>query len=309
MGLKVVVVGAGRWGSALGATAARNGHQVTLWSVREGLTPVSGCLRSTDLSCARHAAVIVFTVPPENARTMARELASHTGPNAVILHAVRGLTDEPVCTIGDVLQQETCVRRIGALGGPVLVSELEEGTPALFVCGSPFPEVLSLAKEMLGNKVTRVAVTSDRRGVEWSSALVACLALGVGYVQGAGFGPGLVSAVTSEAVREAARFVVVAGGQEATMLGLAGYGDLLAAMAQESRPEVVVGRILASGKSVAEAEKAIGQRVVATDLAPKLLRWAEAHKLSLPLLGSLARGAFSRKPAREVVTSWIERAL
>ncbi len=309
MGFEVAVVGAGRWGTALGAAAARNGHAVTLWSPRKGLANVAGCSRTEHLCDIANKRVIIFTVAPEHARQMARDMAPFVGPEAVILHAVRGLADDPVATIGDVLQQETCVRRIGALGGPVLVSELEEGAPTLFVCGSPFPEVNALAKELLGSKATRVATTPDRRGVEWSSALVACLALGVGYVQGAGFGPGFVSAVTSEAVREAARFVAVAGGQEATMLGLAGYGDLLAAMAQEGRPEVVVGRTLGSGKSVEEAEKAIGQRVVATDLAPKLLRWAEAHKLSLPLLGSLARGAFSGKPARDVVTSWIERAL
>jgi glycerol-3-phosphate dehydrogenase (NAD(P)+) len=309
MGIEVAVVGAGRWGSALGQTAARNGHTVTLWSPRKGLPDVEGCRRTQDLADVAGKRAILFTVPPEHARTIARELAAHVGPDVAIVHGVRGLADEPVSTIGDVLQQETCVRRIGALGGPVLVSELEDGSPTLFVCGSPFPEVLLLAKELLGSKSTRVATTPDRRGVEWSSVLVACLTLGVGYVQGAGFGPGLVSAVTSEAVREAARFVVAAGGQEATMLGLAGNGDLLAAMAQEGRPEVIVGRTLASGKSVDEAEKAIGQRVVATDLAPKLLRWAEAHKVSLPLLGSLARGAFSGKPARDVVTSWIERAL
>jgi len=196
MGFEVAVVGAGRWGTALGAAAARNGHAVTLWSPRKGLANVAGCSRTEHLRDIANKRVIIFTVAPEHARQMARDMAPFVGPEAVILHAVRGLTDDPVATIGDVIQQETCVRRIGALGGPVLVSELEEGAPTLFVCGSPFPEVNALAKELLGSKATRVATTPDRRGVEWSSALVACLALGVGYVQGAGFGPGLVSAVT-----------------------------------------------------------------------------------------------------------------
>lgn len=309
MALEVAVVGAGRWGSALGAAAARIGHAVTLWSPRANLAPVEGCNRTSSLADVAGKRVLLFTVPPERAREVAQELAPHVGPEVAIVHAVRGLTEEPVSTIGDVLTRETCVRRIGALGGPVLVGELEAGAPTLLVCGSAFPEVLTLTKELLATKATRVATTADRRGVEWSSALVACLALGVGYVQGAGFGPGLVSAVTSEAIRQAAALVVAAGGQEATMLGLAGNGDLLAAMAQENRPEIVVGRILASGRTIEEAEKEIGQRVVASDLVPKLVRWAETRKLSFPLLGALGRGAFSGKPAREVVTSWIERAL
>jgi glycerol-3-phosphate dehydrogenase (NAD(P)+) len=110
-----------------------------------------------------------------------------------------------------------------------------------------------------------------------------------------------VSAVTSEAVREAARFVVAAGGQEATMLGLAGNGDLLAAMAQEGRPEVIVGRTLASGKSVEEAEKAIGQRVV----APELPRFAtdEEERVS----GDGTRGGMRHR--RRSGDSWHESAI
>lgn len=309
MGLELAVVGAGRWGSALGAAAARNGHRVALWASRSNLAPVEGCERTTSLADLRGRKIFFFTVAPEQARSTARELAPIVGPEAIVIHAVRGLTDDPVTTIGDLFAQETCIRRVGALGGPVLVSELEEGSPTLFACGSAFPEVLAVAKELLANKQTRVATTADRRGVEWSSALVACLALGVGYVQGAGYGPGLVAAITSEAVREAARFVVAMGGQESTMLGLAGGGDLLAAVAQKNRPEILVGRALASGRALEEVERETGQRVVASDIVPKLIRVANDRDLHFPLLGMLGRGAFSGKPAREVVKTWIESAL
>ncbi len=131
MGLELAVVGAGRWGSALGGAAARVGHQVTLWSPRSTLGPVRGCTRTTSLTDLRGRKLFLFTVPPESARAVARELAPHVGPDALVVHAVRGLTDEPVTTIGDLLVRETCVRRIGALGGPVLVAELEAGSPSL----------------------------------------------------------------------------------------------------------------------------------------------------------------------------------
>jgi glycerol-3-phosphate dehydrogenase len=87
MGIEVAVVGAGRWGSALGQTAARNGHTVTLWSPRKGLPDVEGCRRTQDLADVAGKRAILFTVPPEHARTIARELAACSG--ATLRHEPR----------------------------------------------------------------------------------------------------------------------------------------------------------------------------------------------------------------------------
>src|SRR5262249_28630385 len=156
---------------------------------------------------------------------------------------------------------ETPARRIGALGGPALVDDLLAGRPSVLVCGSQFPEVLEAASDAFTHETLRLYTTEDRRGLEWASALVGCLAIGMGYAPGVGAGPGLVAALLSRAVHEAARLAAAAGGEERTLLGLAGYGDLLASIGQERRPEVVLGRALAKGTPVASALAQAGQRI------------------------------------------------
>ena len=78
-----------------------------------------------------------------------------------------------------------------------------------------------------------------------------CLSIGVGYVQSRpDVSPGLLAALISRAVDEAAAISAAAGANERTLYGLGGYGDLLASMALPDRPEVVLGRALGRGASL-----------------------------------------------------------
>lgn len=73
------------------------------------------------------------------------------------------------------------------------------------------------------------------------------------------------------------------------MYGLGGYGDLLASMALDQRPEVVLGRTLASGKSLQEAIDAAQLRVEAVELIPRVCAFAKKHGVPAPAFEGLSR--------------------
>jgi glycerol-3-phosphate dehydrogenase (NAD(P)+) len=127
------------------------------------------------------------------------------------------------------------------------------------------------------------------RGLEWASALVGCLALGIGYAQALDVSPGLVAAVISRSMEEASRIAAAAGGEARTLLGLAGYGDLLACIAQKERPEVRVGAALAQGAPIAKALAMAGARVEAVKLIPRIVAWNEHNAVRAPIFASLQR--------------------
>ncbi|HVJ90073.1 MAG TPA: hypothetical protein VM580_09740, partial [Labilithrix sp.] len=86
-----------------------------------------------------------------------------------------------------------------------------------------------------------------------------------------------------------------------TLLGLAGYGDLLASIAQTERPEVLVGQALAKGLSPAEAAKAAELRVEAIELIPHVARWAESAGVRAPIFHALSSGVVGDKKADGIV--------
>ncbi len=299
----VAVVGGGAWGLGLAAAAARTGKTALLLSRRalNGELPRGVSLARDYRDVAERARLVILAVPSSAARVAARALGEHIDGRHLVVHGVRGLVGDAMETIGDVLRDESPARRIGALGGPALVDDLLAGQPSVLVCGSQFPEVTAAVSESFTHETLRLYTTHDRRGLEWASALVGCLAIGIGYAQGIGASPGLVAALLSRSVHEAGRLAEAAGGEVRTLLGLAGYGDLLAATGQERRPEMLLGRALAHGTTLDAALATIGQRIEAVDLAPRVVAWAEREGVRTPIFHMLAEGVLSSKPTKEIV--------
>ena len=298
--LRVGVVGGGPWGAALALAARRAGSEVVLFS-RRAQPDVTGQLRVTgDYAEIARSQLVVIAVPSTVARPVLRALGDHLDGSHLVVHGIRGLGHENLETVSDILREETPARRLGALGGPVQAEELLEGRPSAMVCGSHYPEVTAAVTTAFQHGMLRVFGTPDLRGLEWASALVGCLAIGVGFAEQAGAGPGLLAASISRGVDEAARIAAAVGAEERTMLGLGGYGDLLASIALEDRPEVLLGKALARGRSLEEAIVEARLRVEAITLIPRIVSFAKERRVPAATFDALAEMLNGASAARIV---------
>jgi glycerol-3-phosphate dehydrogenase (NAD(P)+) len=299
----VAIIGGGPWGLALAAGLARSGRTTLLHSRRQldGLLPRGVTLAKSHAEIGERARLIVLAVPSNIVRDVARSIGDHIDGRHFLVHGIRGLVGEAMSPVSEILRAETPARRIGALGGPVLADDLTAGRPSVLVCGSAFPEVCRAVDAAISCPQVRVYTTDDLRGLEWASALVGCLAVGVGYAAAVGFGAGLLAAFISRGVQEAGRLAAAAGGEERTLLGLAGYGDLLASVEQKERPEVMIGRSLAKGRTLAQALDDAKLRVEAVELIPRVAAWAQRTGVSAPIFHALAHGVLAAKPVDAIV--------
>jgi glycerol-3-phosphate dehydrogenase (NAD(P)+) len=298
----VAVVGGGPWGIALARTAARAGSRVVLVSRRELDVPEKITVRP-EIVAASEASLLILAVPSPHVPVFAEELGPHLDGSHLIIHGVRGLVGEGLSSVSEILRQRTPVRRLGALGGPTLVPELEANTPSVIVVGSDFPEVVAAFRESFACPSLRVYATHDLIGLEWASAVNGAYLIALGYALVSGAGPGLVAAFTTRAVHELARVAVAAGGEKDTLLGLAGLGDLLAGINQTSRPEVLFGKALAAGQSVEQALAGAGQRIEAVALLPHLVAWTKRHKVRASILAATADAVRGEKTRDELIAA------
>jgi glycerol-3-phosphate dehydrogenase (NAD(P)+) len=289
---KVAVIGGGAWGLALAAAAAQAESDVVLLTRRDlnGQVPRGVRVVRDVGEAAKHGRILVVAIPSAVCRPAMRDLGDHVDGSHYVVHGVRGLEGDDLKTIGDVIREETPVRRTGALGGPALASDLLAGRASVLVVGSRYPEVNEAVTSAFGSPTLRVYPTNDLRGLEWASALVGCLTILIGYAQAMSLSPGLVAALISRSIGEASRLAAAAGGDEHTLLGLAGYGDLLASISQSERPEVLVGQALAKGKTRDEAVRASQLRVEAVELVPRVARWADVQGVRAPIFKALSAG-------------------
>jgi glycerol-3-phosphate dehydrogenase (NAD(P)+) len=297
----VAVVGGGKWGIALAAAAARIGGEVRLVTRREVEVAPRGVHLTADIAAAAEAELIVLAVPSSAALGVIAGLAPRIDADHMIIHASRGLVGEKLDTFSEVVRAATPTELVGALGGPALAADLLAGTPSIVVCGASSDEVgYTFIKRFMSPQL-RVYTTSDVRGVEWASALVGCLAMIVGYAQGLGLSPGLIAALITRGIQEASRIVAEAGGIGETLFGLAGYGELFAAVSQRDRPEILLGGSLARGVPLEGAVALLKSRVEAATLAPRLARWIEARKVRAPIFVALADDVLAGHPADQII--------
>jgi len=306
MSLRIGVVGAGGFGQALAIASARNGQDVLLWSRKERDLP-DRIRSSTDIGSMRDRELIFVAVPSQHAVSVTEQLGEVVDGRHLMVHISRGLIGDDLQTLTKVIREKTVCRRIGVLAGPLVADALAEGRPSGAILGTGFPELTTMVREAIGGSDLRIYDTKDVVGVELASATVGFLTVILGYAQAMGAEPGTLAVVATRGMVEMARVGQTLGADESTFMGLAGLGDLIAAVAGDERPELRLGRALARGSKLQAAIGEVGAYVEGFEVARHLLEHARRSGLETPISSTFVAVSDGRMTPNDAIQALMER--
>ena len=301
MSLRIGVLGAGGFGRAIAQASARHGHEVLLWSRQERSLP-DPIRATTDLAELRDCELIFLAVPARHTVEASEQLGEVVDGRHLMVHVSRGLIGSELKTITQVIREKTVCRRIGALAGPLVAVSLAEGRPSGAILGTGFPELTGFVRDALGGSQLRIYDTADVLGVELASATVGFLTVILGYAQEVGLEPSTLAVLATRGMVEVSRIGQTLGAKESTFLGLAGLGDLIAAVAGDQRPEIRLGRALARGADLQTAIREAGAHVEGVEVARHMMEHARRLGLETPISSTfvaLSEGRMSPDDAIE----------
>jgi glycerol-3-phosphate dehydrogenase (NAD(P)+) len=290
--LRVVVAGAGAWGTAFGEVLRGRDHDVTVAGRSE-----------IDTAPYDQAELVVVAVPSR----AFREVLGHIGGSAPILSLVKGLDPASGRRLSTLVRD----RRVAVLSGPNMADEVLQGLPGATVIASEDEQLALLLQEAINSSIFRVYVNSDVVGVELCGAAKNVIALAAGGVDGLGLGDNAKAALITRGLVEMARLGEAAGAEPETFAGLAGMGDLMVTCFHPSGRNRRAGELIARGATAAEAKAAIGQVVEGLTTAPVLRDLSHRIGVELPIteavcsvlegmpLQELAAGLMGRRPTEE----------
>jgi glycerol-3-phosphate dehydrogenase (NAD(P)+) len=277
--LKVGVIGAGSWGTALARVLAVKGHRVSLWArepevVREirefrenrtflpGVPLPENLVANGDLSeVVAEKEILVSVVPSQFVSTVLGEAAEYFHPETQVISASKGIEvstgrrmDE---VLGDILTPAQ-VERLTFLSGPSFAAEVSREGPTAVVVASRSSEAASRAQMAFQTDYFRVYTNSDVLGVELGGALKNVIALAAGAVAGLGFGHNTQAALITRGLAEITRLGVSMGADPATFSGLAGMGDLVLTCTGSLSRNRTVGFRLGQGEGLQDILESLG---------------------------------------------------
>ncbi len=244
----VSVMGAGAWGTALAAHAARSSHDVRIWAREpevassinergenalflEGIGLPRSIRASTNpAEVLEGADIVVLVAPSQHLHVVASLLADRVSKATRIVIASKGIQERGLLLMTDVVAgalpgvdaDDLC-----ALSGPSFAKEVASGLPTDVVVASKNVEAARDVASAFHTPMFRVYTSIDPIGVEIGGALKNVLAIAAGVCDGLGLGMNARAALMTRGLSEMARFGVALGGDPLTFLGLSGVGDLI----------------------------------------------------------------------------------
>ncbi len=298
---RVVVVGAGAWGTALANVAARPGRRVDLL-VRDGGRADDMRLRrentrslpgvrldeavapTADPDVLRAAALVLIAVPAQHVRSTLARLPGFAAGTPVVLCA-KGIERDSGLLLSDVLADCRPGYPAAVLSGPSFAADVARGRPtAVTVAASDAALARRIAGD-LGRPHFRLYFTDDLRGVQVGGAAKNVLAIACGIAAGLDLGASASAALVARGFAELSRFGQAMGARPETLMGLSGLGDLVLTCSSAQSRNFAFGRALGTGAPIAEAAAAGLAEGVAT--APVLCRLARRHGVEMPIAESV----------------------
>ncbi len=301
----ISVIGGGNFGRALSLAVARNGADVTLWSRRSQESLDDAVKVTLDFSELAASTLIFIAVPSPHVESVCERLGPHIDGRHLLVHVSRGLIGESLTPISTVLETRTPARRVGVLAGPLTAKMLSAETPGGAVIGTCFSDVRESVADALQDESLRIFSTEDVVGVEVASAMAGLLALGAGFAMEAGFDPASISVFLTRGMVEAVRLGRCLGAEDRTFRGLAGFGDLFSAVAGDERPEVQLGRALASGLALGDAVRQAGAHIEGVRIAERVSKFANDVGISMPISSVMAEVLRGKMAADEAIRVWM----
>ena len=328
--MRVAVIGAGGWGTALSITAARAGCEVRLWSRNaavaeevnalrvnsaylEGQAVPEGVRATCDAAEAlRGAELVVLAAPSHATRGILEGLRGQFEPGAVVVSATKGVEDETGRRMSEVVAEvlgRQSASRFVCLSGPSFAQEVAAGRPTAVVAASADEELGRRVQSALSAQNFRVYTNPDVVGTELGGASKNVMALAAGMVAGLGLGTNSVAALVTRGLAEMTRLALAEGARPETLMGLAGLGDLVLTCTGSLSRNRHVGHELGRGRALADV--LAGMREVAegvrTTRAVRLL--AARRGVELPITEEVHAVLYEGKAARDAVESLMARPL
>lgn len=327
--MKIAVIGAGAWGTALANVFAKGGQDTLIWArEREvvakinkdhenswylpGISLDERLQATTDMAHATDGAdYFVWVVPAQYSRSTLEAFLPHFPKKPVIICANKGIELKTLMTMSEVVEEALAPikPRFAMLSGPSFADEVSRDIPTTITLGCRDEKLGKSIQQTLSTDLFRIYTNTDAKGVELGGALKNIIAIAAGVADGLEFGSNARAALITRGLAEMSRLGEALGARAATFQGLSGLGDLVLTCTGDLSRNRQVGLRLGQGMKlvdILEEMRAVAEGVKTTEAVYNL---GKKLDVSLPITEQLYHVLYNDKDPKEAVIELMARDL
>jgi glycerol-3-phosphate dehydrogenase (NAD(P)+) len=324
--MKLAVLGAGAWGTAISISLAPR-HAVTLWARDAAQADAMAASRrnerylpgvllppslrvSSDLAAVAACDVLLAAVPVAALPALLATLAT-TGRPAPLMSLAKGFVAMAGHPGGAALIHQRLAPAwpapVGVISGPSFAEEVAQGLPTALTVAATATGLANDVAALLRGETLRAYVTPDLVGVEVGGAIKNVLAIAAGASDGLGFGHNARAALITRGLAETGRLSTALGGSRETLMGLAGLGDLVLTCTGNLSRNRRVGLALAEGRSLPDILAHLGHVAEGVAAARAARALARHHGIEMPICEAVDRVLHEGLSPRAAVSELLRR--
>ena len=277
--MKISVIGAGKWGSALFHALSQNNDCVI-----SSRTP-RDMPNFVSLEEALKSELLVVTVPSQAVSGWLKRYYKDNGQK--ILVASKGIETATLRFLNEIYEGFVKKENLAFLSGPTFAKEIESGLPCALVINSLNKDLAEEISEIFP-KFIKAYTSSDVIGAEVAGAYKNVIAIAGGICDGLGLGNNARASLISRGLVEMARFGQIFGARIETFLGLSGAGDLFLTASSPLSRNYRVGLGLARGESLGKILSDLGEVAEGVDMAYAIEKIAVNKGVYTPIVNEVA---------------------
>jgi glycerol-3-phosphate dehydrogenase (NAD(P)+) len=328
--MRIGVVGAGAFGTALSGLLAGRGHEVRLWAREAELLPelrarhenpmyLPGVKLPDSVAATGEVAeavggaeLVVLAAPSHATREVAQSVLAHLPANIPIVTVAKGIENGTLKTMTEVLEDVFPIERhpyLAVLSGPSFAREVAQRLPTAVTVASLWNRVAKKVQHAFSTDRFRVYTSSDVIGVQIGGSLKNVVAIAAGASDGLGFGLNSRAALITRGLAEITRAAERLGANPLTLSGLSGLGDLALTCTGELSRNRQLGLSLGRGEKVADI---LAGKLTVTEgvkTAASAVQLADKLRIEMPIAREVYALLFEDKPARQAVVDLMTRQL
>ena len=228
-------------------------------------------------------------------------MAPFVKDNQIIVCVAKGIEEDTLMPISDVVEQEIPNADVAIMCGPSHAEEVGIGLPTTVVAGAKTKKTAETIQDLFMNNVFRVYTSPDILGMELGGSLKNVIALAAGMADGLGYGDNTKAALITRGIAEVSRLALAMGAKTETLAGLTGIGDLIVTCESKHSRNRKAGMLMGQGYTMEEATKEVKMVVEGIYSAKAAAKLGKEYNVSMPIIEEVNKVLFENKPVKDAV--------